>query len=323
MPCRVTTASSTDARPPTAVKVVITGANSAVGLAILRCGAAQEAGGTLVAAVRSDRAAEELRRLGSTNGSVRIAYDDPRSLGAAFQGAFAVVHLPGVLVERPGSSYQQANVDTARRVVEAARASGVSKVVLVSAVGAATGSPNRYLRSKGEAEACVRSSGLGYTVLRAPVLLGPGTEASAALKRNTSGSTAWLIGGGRNLQQPLDVDDLARGAIAASLGSRAPNRVLDVVGPVAVPEREIVERAARLLNRSVRIRSIPKGWVALGAALGRLTGAPGLSRDALDVITADTRCDPQPAAGALGIELTGLDDMIRRSLAGFTRDRFA
>jgi hypothetical protein len=34
----------------------------------------------------------------------------------------------------------------------------------------------------------------------------------------------------------------------------------------------------------------------------------------LEVITADTRLDPQPAAGELGIPLTGLDEMIQNSL---------
>jgi hypothetical protein len=34
---------------------------------------------------------------------------------------------------------------------------------------------------KGQAEALVRTSGLNYTVLRAPLLLGPGTEGAAAL----------------------------------------------------------------------------------------------------------------------------------------------
>jgi hypothetical protein len=60
------------------VKVVVTGANSGVALAILRCEPTLEATKTLVAAVRSDRAAEEnRRRLGVSNDVIRISYDDP------------------------------------------------------------------------------------------------------------------------------------------------------------------------------------------------------------------------------------------------------
>ena len=302
--------------------VVITGANSAVGLAILRCGPTHAPATTLVPAVRSERAADEVRqRAGRTDGIVRISYDDPASLAAAFRDASAVVHLPGVLVERPGSSYEQANVETTRGVVDAATRAGVKKIVLVSAVGASETSPNRYWRTKGQAEALVRASGLGYTVLRAPMVLGEGTEGAAAIKRHASHPRATLIAGGRTRHQPLAVDDLARAALAATQLSVAGNLTLDLVGPVTLTERDMVERAARQLGRDIRIRSVPKGWLSLLLAIRQLAGRPGLSRDALDVITADTDLDARPAVAALGIELTGIDAMIRDSLAGFSRHR--
>ncbi len=140
---------------------------------------------------------------------------------------------------------------------------GVQKIVLVSATGADETSRNRYYRTKGQAEALVRTSGLNYTVLRAPLLLGPGTAGAATLGRHVNQSRPKLIGGGRNLQQPLCVDDLARAALAATKPSVANNLVLDLVGPVSLPERELVERAARLLGRQVRIGSIPKHWASL------------------------------------------------------------
>ncbi len=58
------------------------------------------------------------------------------------------------------------------------------------------------------------------------------------------------------------MDDLARAAIAATQPSVASNRTLDLVGPVSLPERELVERAARLLGHEVRVSSIPKGLLS-------------------------------------------------------------
>jgi NADH dehydrogenase len=245
---------------------------------------------------------------------VQISYDDPASLDAAFEGASAVIHLAGILVESPGSTYEQANVASTRSVADAAKRSGVQKIVLVSATGADDTSRNRYYRTKGQAEVLVRASGLNYTVLRAPLLLGPGTAGGAALARHVSHSQAKLIGGGRNFQQPLYVDDLARAAVAATNPSVASNLVLDLVGPVSLPERELVERAARLLGRQVRIGSISKFWFSLLLGIRQLFGKPGFSRDALEVITADTHLGSQPAASALGIELTGIEEMIKDSL---------
>src|SRR5437879_2000250 len=140
---------------------------------------------------------------------------------------------------------------------------------------------------------------------------------AAALKGSVSGRRAKLIGGGRNLQQPLYVDDLARAAVAvATQPSIANHLTLDLVGPVSLPERELVERAARLTGRQVRIGSIPKSLLSFVLALRqRMGGQPGFSRDALEVITADTRMDPQPAASKIGIQLTGIDEMIQSSLS--------
>jgi uncharacterized protein YbjT (DUF2867 family) len=300
------------------MQIAITGANSAVGQAILRCGSEPEAAShALVAAVRSDRAAEQIAPLLRANcRASRISYDDPASLDAAFRGASAVIHLAGILVEYPGSTYEQANVAPARSIVAAAKRCAVEKLVLVSATGADEKSSNGYYRSKGQAEALVRDSGLNYTILRAPLLLGPGTEGSVALLRNASGSMAKLIGGGRNFQQPLSVNDLARAALLAAQPSVARNRTLDLVGPVSLPERELVTRTARMLGREVKIGSISKGFLSFVLSIRRRFGGPGFSPDVIEVITADTRLDPKIAASELGIQLTGIDEMIQSLSAG-------
>jgi NADH dehydrogenase len=252
--------------------------------------------------------------LGEGSSLAQVSYDDPSSLDRAFRGASAIIHLAGILVERPGSTYDQANVAPARSVVEAAKRCAVEKFVLISATGADEKSSNGYYRTKGQAEAVVRASGLCYTILRAPVLLGPATEGAAGLARNARGPKAKLIGGGRNFQQPLYVDDLARAAIAATQPSVASNRTLDLVGPVSLPERELVERAADLLGHRVSVSSIPKGLLSFVLAIRRRVSGPGFSPDAVEVITANTRLDSRPAASELGIHLTGIDEMIKRSL---------
>ena len=232
------------------MRVVVTGANSAVGQAILRIAAAEqrERPLTVVAAVRSERAARDLAALAPTL-VVRIDYSDLATLTSAFTGASAVIHLAGTLIERGDSTYERANVQTARAVAEVAERAGVEKVVLVSATFADPGSSNRYWKSKGQAEDAIRQGRCAHTILRAPLLLGPGTEATAALQRHVGAERVILPGGGRNRQQPLDVDDLARAALRATDPSVARNRTLDLVGPVSILDREIVERAARLRGR--------------------------------------------------------------------------
>ena len=75
-----------------------------------------------------------------------------------------------------------------------------------------------------------------------------------------------------------------------------------------------MERAARLLGRQVRVWSIPKRLASFALAIRPRRARSGFSLDVLEVITADTSLDPRPAASALGIQLTGIDEMIKSSL---------
>ena len=119
----------------------------------------------------------------------------------------------------------------------------------------------------------------------------------------------WLIGGGRHLEQPLDVEDVATAARLASSPDRAQDRTLELAGPSTLSHRQMILRAAHLLGQQIRISSIPKGLVKTALAIRQRMAPAGFSPDVLEVITADTKLDPNPAAAELGIELTGLDEM--------------
>jgi len=291
--------------------IAIVGANSAAGRALVAY--ADSAAVPVVACVRSERAARELPDPHSGLRLAQIDYSHPASLARAFEGARSVVHLPGILIERPGSSYAQANVETTAAMLAGARSADVAKVVLVSAVGADPASPNRYYATKGRAEVLVRERGIPYTIVRAPLVLGAGTEGESALLRQLASARPRLLGGGRVIQQPLDVADLARGLLRAADPGVAPNATLDLVGPESLAYREIVERAARLCGRPLRPGRLPVPIALLRLLLRvreRIAG-PGFSADALDVILDDHALCPKPAVEALGLELTPLEETLR------------
>jgi NADH dehydrogenase len=294
-----------------AVRAVVTGANSAIGRTLVAC-ALERAEIELVAAVRSERAAAEIPAIPAGRGRIaRIDYADPDSLRAACSGARALLHLPGLLVEARGSSYEQANVATTRAALGAARAAGVQKLVLLSACGADPAARNRFFRSKGEAETLVRTSGVSYTIVRCPLVLGCGSAGDRALAHQAQSALVPLLGGGRQLEQPLAGRDAARGLLAAALDPGcARDQTLELVGPECLAVRDLVQRAAALLGRKVRIVGVPL-WLARSAA--RLTRS-AVTPDVIEVLTGHVPRDPAPAARALEIELTPLDAVLRRSL---------
>lgn len=294
-------------------RLAVTGANSAVGRAMLHLPEGDRAEVTgFVACVRSERAESELPPLPGTDSRVaRISYDDADSLIAAFTGCDAVAHLPGVLIERAGSTYEIANVETTRAVARAAAELQVKKLVLVSAVGADSKSDNRYYRTKGEAEDIVRRCGVPYTILRAPLLLGPDTEGSEQLRRNGRKHRRWLLGGGRNVQQPIHVDDMANAVLRAADQDLVYNRTLDMVGTHTVTERELALLTSRSMGIfDIKIRPIPIGLARAAAALRTRLSGPGFSPDAIEVITASTEL-PTSGQDALSMACYPIQQMIR------------
>jgi NADH dehydrogenase len=294
-----------------AVRAVVTGANSAIGRAIV-ARALERAGVELVAAVRSERAAAQLPAMPAGRGQVAIVdYAAPAALTGACAGARALLHLPGLLIETRESPYEQANVATTRIAIAAARAAGVGKLVLLSACGADPRARNRFFRTKGEAERLVRESGLAYTIVRCPLVLGCASAGDAALARQARSSVLPLLGGGAYPEQPVGGHDVARGLLAAALDPEcARDQVLELVGPECLPVRELVQSAARLLGRSVRILPVP---VWLARSLARATRA-ALTPDVIEVLTSHAPRDPVPAARALDLTLTPLDAVLRQSL---------
>ncbi len=302
------------------MKIAVTGANGAVGKAVLRSAKLSD---ELIALVRSEQAARAIEGLCARIGIV--SYTELGSLERAFENVDAVVHLPGILVERRDASHEDANVQTTRTAVGVAKVAGVRKFVLVSAHGANPNSQNRFYRTKGRAERLVRDSGVPFTVLRAPLVLGPGTEGARALDAQTAQPAVWLVGGGAVLHRPLDVDDLARAALAAARDrERARNAVLELAGPNELRYRDLVAHAAALRGREVRIRAIPVAPLRIALRLRRRFLGPGFDADTLDVLQDDTRVDPAPALAALEISLTPHAETLARSLglaAGRAPDR--
>ena len=288
-------------------RIAIVGANSAVGVALL----ARVADGDAFDATAAVRRPEVVGALPQSPRITPRVVDYGRSgeLADAFAGAGAVVHLAGILFESRTSDYRSGNVDVTRAVVEAARAAGVGHVVFVSSLGADPRSGNGYFRSKGEAEGIVAESGLDATIIRTPLLLGPGTAGGRALLAAASGPSARVLGRGAHRLRPLDADDLCRAILECCERTPPGVRTCDLVGPETLTHRELIERAASCLGRDVSVRSTPVGLARLAAGLAGLFRKGGLTPAVIDVITSDETVD-RNADAELGVSLTPLSDTL-------------
>jgi NADH dehydrogenase len=296
-------------------RIAVTGANSALGRVLLER-ALLRPDVEIVALVRSASAEAELPALPPDRArALRVDWSDAAGLRAACEGALCLIHLAGILIESRATRYREANIETTRAAVAAARAAGVAKLVLVSAIGADPNSRNPYWRSKGCAETLVRESGLSYTILRCPLVLACDSAGVRALVREVSSSVVPLAGGGANLEQPLDARDLADGALNAALSPAcARDAVLELVGPESLPMRELVLRGARIRKKYPIIIPVPTLLLRAILTLRTWLLGPGFTPAVIEVMLADARFDPVPAAQALGIALRPLDETLAHSL---------
>lgn len=237
------------------MRVLVTGATGFVGRRLVPT---LEAGGhTVVAASRA-------------NGPELGPEADWRSL---LTGCDAVVHLAARVhvmkdtAADPLAAFRRANVDGTRSLAAQALDAGVTRFVYLSSVKAEAGDP--YGLSKHEAEQVLAALPLRLTVLRPPLVYGPGVKANflALLKLVDSG-----------LPLPFGRVDNRRSLIAVGNLADAVRFCLenDVTGihavtdgaPVSTPD--LIRAIAAALGRRARLLPVPVSvMTAVAGAVGR------------------------------------------------------
>jgi len=206
------------------------------------------------------------------------------------QRASAVINLVGILNETDGQTFQRAHVDLARHLTAACTAAGVRRLVHMSALNADPAGPSRYLRSKAEAEAAVKSSELDWTILRPSVIFGPEDAFLNLFAQLLRFAPVMALARADAKFQPVYVGDVAE-CIVRALGLPVTvGRTFPLCGPTIYTLRELVRYAGEVTGR-------PRPIIALGPMLGRLEAAtleylPGtlMSRDNLASMQVDSVC---------------------------------
>jgi NADH dehydrogenase len=293
-------------------RVLVTGANGHLGRRLLARLAGKR---PLRAVVRSERAAEQVSTVPEAKGvDVRVlAYDDTAALTQAAAGCSHAVHLVGILKETSSSGYEQAHEATTRALAAAAGTQGLRRIVYMSILGSRPDSRNACLASKGRAERILLEAATPALVLRVPMVLGEGDFASRALAGRSRKGTVLLTRGGASLEQPIYAGDVVEALVAGVTRPDLDDATLDLAGPESLPQRELVLRSAKLYGGAPRIVPMPR-FLPFAAAmlLEAVSKDPPVSHAMLGVLDHDDAVDPSDATRRLGIELTPLDETLRR-----------
>jgi uncharacterized protein YbjT (DUF2867 family) len=171
------------------VDVVVAGGHGKVGLRLLRLLA--ERGDRARGLVRNPDHADDLEAVGA---EAVVADLEREDVTEAIAGADAVVFAAGAGAGSGPERKQTVDYGGAVKLIDAAKANGISRYVIVSAMGVEhpewwSDQMRPYYEAKADADAAVQQSGLDYTIVRPGGLTDePGTgRIDAALELGRSG----------------------------------------------------------------------------------------------------------------------------------------
>jgi nucleoside-diphosphate-sugar epimerase len=234
---------------------------------------------------------------------------------AALDGVDAIIHLASrahitsETVADPSAKFRTANLDSTLNLARQAIKAGVKRFVFISSIkvnGEATrpGRPftaedtpnpqNPYAQSKLDAEqglfALSRESNLEVTVIRPPLVYGPGVKANFATMMDWVNRGIPLpLGSVHNRRSFVFVGNLADLIVVAASHPRAAGQVFLVSDGEDISTTELFKMMAQALGRPSLIMSLPAPLVALAAAaIGQRAVASRLT-DSLQVDVSKTR----------------------------------
>lgn len=174
------------------------------------------------------------------------AITDVDALAEAFAGCDVVAHCAGINREIDGQTFQRVHIEGTKAVIEAARRTGVQRIVMLSFLRARPDCGSAYHETKWAAEELLRRSGIEHTIIKAGMIYGNGDHMVDHVTRAVRSFPVFATVGFRERTvRPLPVEEAVDTLIAA-LEGRVPTPTVAVVGAEELELGTAVRRIARV-----------------------------------------------------------------------------
>lgn len=237
---------------------------------------------------------------------------EPSELNRCFAGMDAVINLVGILHEEKTSrgNFHDVHVELPRKIVQACAASGVKRLLHMSALNANPDAPSDYLRSKGLGEAIALAAGMrhgeneserparfidGYglavTTFRPSVIFGREDSFINLFASLLKIAPLLPLANPDARFQPVFVDDVAQAFVASLNNSDTFGQSYNLCGPKVYTLRELVELVGAMIGRKRRIIGLSPRLSYLQAwVMEWLPGKKIMTRDNYYSMQVDALC---------------------------------
>ncbi|HBK55007.1 MAG TPA: epimerase [Xanthomonadales bacterium] len=211
---------------------------------------------------------------------VELDVHDPDALAVHLHDADVAINLVGILNERgdSGRGFQRAHVELTRSLITACTTSGTRRLLQMSALNAGRGS-SHYLRTRGEADALVKQSGLDWTIFQPSVIFGPGDGLFCRFASLLRFAPVLPIAGARVKFAPVHVGDVVEAFRRALARRDSIGQTYELYGPDILTLAEIVNLTARTLGLRRWVIGLPEPLGRLQAEIGEWLPGKPISRD--------------------------------------------
>lgn len=226
------------------------------------------------------------------------------SWAECFEGADTVIDLKAQITSPSEEEHRRNNEAATSRIVHAAEAARVGHLIHASSTVVLTRSQDFYTSTKRAGEARVRNSTLGHTILRPPLMYGPGDIKHLGLVANLMERlpVVPVPGNGRYVRQPLFVGDFCR-VVMACLQAGPQKDPLDIVGHERIDFIDLLRKIRSWRGFRCLLVPVPLSIFRLAMFAQKLAfGKERWTRQQLDALTAGD--DFQPGSWVERLEVS-------------------
>ena len=182
---------------------------------------------------------------------------DDASVENALNGADAAVNCVGILIEDKKNTFSAVQHSGAERIGRLSNELGIKSLVHISAIGANENSNSIYSSTKAKGENAILSNFPSAIILRPSIVFGQEDQFFNRFAKMATMAPVLPLVGANTRFQPVFVDDVAKAAEAALLGS-VPKGIYELGGPEIKDFRELMIVMLKIIKRRRLIINTPR-----------------------------------------------------------------